>query len=329
MDLAHRHDDATAAILDVGGPARERRHRCDRAGRVGRLLEHDRDLLSTNPPLQLGRGAALDHLTAVDHRDLICEAVSLLEVLRGEQRGHAAAHQLVDEIPHRDAAARVETGRGLVEEEDRGLADEAHRDVEPAPHASRVGARDPVGGTTEVEALQQVVGAAACVAFGLVEEPSDVHEVLTAGEAFVDCRVLPGEPDPGTRLPRVLHDVDAVDDGGALVGLEQRREDAHRRRLAGAVRAEHPQDARRARPAGRHPAGPLWTRSASSVRWLRRRAWAQHVICTPALDPRGRRRSPDVQEAPRKSVATASQSWVDRARDSWSTRSSLPWNIVV
>ena len=69
--------------------------------------------------------------------------------------------ELVDEVPHRDPAARVEPGGRLVEEQHRRATDEAHRDVEPTPHAARVRARDPVGGAGEVEALEQLAGARA------------------------------------------------------------------------------------------------------------------------------------------------------------------------
>ena len=47
--------------------------------------------------------------------------------------------QLLDEVPHRQAAARVEAGRRLVEEEDRRRVDERGGQVEPAAHAAGVG----------------------------------------------------------------------------------------------------------------------------------------------------------------------------------------------
>ena len=47
--------------------------------------------------------------------------------------------QLADAVPHRAAAARVEPGRGLVEEDHRWGADQGHRQVEPAAHPARVG----------------------------------------------------------------------------------------------------------------------------------------------------------------------------------------------
>ena len=57
------------------------------------------------------------------------------------------------------AAARVQAGRRLVEEDHLRAGDEAHRQVEPAPHAAAVGRDAAVGGVGEVEPLEQLVGA--------------------------------------------------------------------------------------------------------------------------------------------------------------------------
>ena len=46
-----------------------------------------------------------------------------------------------DRVPHLAAAARVEAGGRLVEEHHRRHGDQAHREVEAAPHAAGVGAR--------------------------------------------------------------------------------------------------------------------------------------------------------------------------------------------
>ena len=147
----------------------------------------------------------------VDHRDLVGEAVGLLEVLRGEQGRRPAGDELVDQVPHGVAAAGVETRRRLVEEQHRRPRDQAHRDVEAAAHAPRVGARAAVGGVGEVEALEQLAGALARVGALLVEEPPDVLEVLEAGQPFVDRGVLTGQADPGPGTSGIGDDVDAVD----------------------------------------------------------------------------------------------------------------------
>ena len=88
------------------------------------------------------QGSAVPSATSravVEHRDPVGEAVRLLQVLRGEEDGHAVGHEVADDLPHRAPAARVQAGGRLVEEDDPRVGDQAHREVEPAPHAARVG----------------------------------------------------------------------------------------------------------------------------------------------------------------------------------------------
>ena len=116
----------------------------------------------------------------------------------GQQRGRPAAHQLVDQRPHRLAAAWVEAGGGLVQEQDRGPGDQAHGDVEPATHASGVALHHPVAGIEQVEPFEQLGCPLAGDLGAHVVQASDVLEVLVAAEGFVDGRVLAGEADaPG------------------------------------------------------------------------------------------------------------------------------------
>ncbi len=179
-----------------------------------------------------------DDEAVVDHDDTFGEPIGLVEVLRGEQHGGAVVFELVDELPHGQPAARVEPGGGFVEEEHGRPGDQAHRDVEPATHATRVALHDPVGGVDEIEALEQFRGTELDVGFGHVEQPGDELHVLAAGQPFLDRRVLTRQADALANLVGVSRHVDAVDERGALVGAEQRGEHANSCGLAGAVRPE-------------------------------------------------------------------------------------------
>ena len=97
-----------------------------------------RTLPPGHEPLQLARRALGDDPAVVEQRDPRCEAVGLLEVLRRQEDRDAVGHELADDLPHDPPAARVEAGRRLVEEDDPRLADERHRQVEPALHPARV-----------------------------------------------------------------------------------------------------------------------------------------------------------------------------------------------
>ena len=77
-----------------------------------------RQHLAADARLQLVRGALGDDPAAVDHGDRVREAVGLLQVLRREQQGGSFGHQLADDVPHLQSAARVEARRRLVQEQD-------------------------------------------------------------------------------------------------------------------------------------------------------------------------------------------------------------------
>ena len=94
----------------------------------------------------------------------------------------------------------------------------------------------------ELEALQQLVGAALRLAAGHVVQLAHHLQVLEAGEVLVDGGVLPRQADLRAERRGVLHHVQADDAGGAAVGLEQRGEDADGGGLAGPVGSEQAED---------------------------------------------------------------------------------------
>ena len=106
----------------------------------------------------------------------------------------------------------------------------------------------PSGGIGEVEPFEQLDGPGAGVGRRQVEQLADQHEVLHAGEVLVDRGVLAGQADRLADLARLAGDVETGDPGRAGVGLEQRRQDADRGGLAGAV---GPEDAEHGAGAGR------------------------------------------------------------------------------
>jgi len=177
----------------------------------------------------------------VDDRDLVGQRVGLLEVLRGEQDRGAVVDQGAHDAPHVLALGGVQAGGRLVEEHDGRAADEARREVQPATHAAGVGAGRAVRGVLEPEPAEQLLGAGAGRAPREVEELADHDQVLRAREGVVDARVLPGEADRAADGVRLVGDVEPRDPRGPGVRAQQRREDAHRRGLAGPVGPQHPQ----------------------------------------------------------------------------------------
>ena len=150
--------------------------------------------------------------------------------------------ELADQVPDVEAAARVKAGRRLVEEHHGRRDDHRRGEVEAAAHAAGVGARRAVGGVGEAEALEQLGRARSRRRAREPVQAPDHLEVLAPGQQAVDGGVLPGEPDLPAQPLGVAHDVEPGDLGAPAVGLEQRREDPHRGRLAGAVGAEQAED---------------------------------------------------------------------------------------
>ena len=207
-------------------------------------LVADRDLEALAPDLalELVRGAARDRHAVVDDHDVIGQAVRLLEVLGRHEHRRAATGQAGDEVPHREAPLRVEAGGRLVEEHDRRLGHERGAEVQAPAHAAGVGLDGPIGRIGQLEALEERIGALLDRLRVDAVEATDHAEVLASGEQLVECGVLAGHADPLARLRRLAQDVDAGHAGRSAVGVGEGREDAHRGRLAGAVRAEHAED---------------------------------------------------------------------------------------
>ena len=94
----------------------------------------------------------------------------------------------------------------------------------------------------ECELLEQLVGAVPGRAAGEAEEAAVVVEVLPDRERAVERVRLRDDPDPALRRGRVGADVDPGDERAAAGGDDGGRQHPDRRRLAGPVRAEQPEE---------------------------------------------------------------------------------------
>ena len=145
----------------------------------------------------------------VEHDDVVGELVGLFEILRRQDDGGAAAHELAQHVPQVVAAARVEPGRRLVEEQHAGVGDEARGEIEPAAHAARERLHQLGRGVGEVEPLEELVGAPARLFLRQVVQAADHHEVLAGAHQPVDRRLLGRDPDAFAHGERVGDHVDA------------------------------------------------------------------------------------------------------------------------
>ena len=172
--------------------------------------------------------------------------VGLLEVLGGQEHRGPVLDELPDGQPHVGPALGVEPGGRLVEEDDGCVADQAHGDVEPAPHPAREGQQAAVGGLVEIEPVEQICGGLPGI--GDVAQLAHQHQVLPGGEHVVHRGELPVTLICSRTFGRLLRHVEPGDARRAAVGLDQRGQDVDRGRLARAVGSEQGED--RAPPDG-------------------------------------------------------------------------------
>jgi len=168
----------------------------------------------------------------VEDGDAVGEGVGFLEVLGGEEDGHPVGDEVADDLPHGAAAAGVEPGGGLVEEDHPWCADQSHGQVEAAPHSPGVGRQRPLRGVGQVEPLQQLAHPPPAVLAAQVAQVGHQLQVLPAGEQVVHCGELASHPDHGAHPVRVGGDVVAVDLQLPGVHREQGGQRPHQRGLA-------------------------------------------------------------------------------------------------
>ena len=103
---------------DIGASARTAVSTAPESARwTSRRSPPTRSLSSSGVPSAMTRPRSI---TAIE----VGQAVGLVEVLRGQQHRRALGHQPLDRRPHLQPAARVQAGRGLVEEEHGRAGDE-------------------------------------------------------------------------------------------------------------------------------------------------------------------------------------------------------------
>ncbi len=186
--------------------------------------------------LQLGGRAHGADRPEVHQRDAVAEDLGLLHVVRREQDGHAGQlAELLDSPPDAVAGDRVEPDRRLVEHEQGGAVDQGLCQLEPADHAARIGAGQPVGRLAEPHHLERVGDSLLALAAGHVEEARKPGDVLPPGEGGLDRELLRHVAEQAPHRHRRAADVVAEHLDHPLLQRQQGVEQPDRRRFARAV----------------------------------------------------------------------------------------------
>ena len=135
------------------------------------------------------------------------------------------------------ARLRVEPGRRLVQEHELGIVDEGEGQRQPLPLSARQRVERRVGLLEEREALEE----RRRLRFPLIERAEE-RQRLARRDLVLERRRLQRRADLLFHLARPPPGIDAADLDRAFVGLAQPDDAFDRRRLAGAVRPDEPED---------------------------------------------------------------------------------------
>jgi len=147
----------------------------------------------------------------VDDGEALAEFVGLFHVMGGEDDGDALGVELADDVPHRDAALRIEAGAGLVQKEDGGAVGDGACNLDALGEAAGelVGEGSSLVG--EQELLKQSIGALGGVGAGVAEVAAVEVEVLKNCAGAIEGVVLGDDADVAAGDGGGLDDVNASD----------------------------------------------------------------------------------------------------------------------
>ena len=205
-----------------------------------RLGEVQRHLLLAELLHELVLALDQDQLALVDHAHAIGHLLGLLDVVRGQDDGHALVAELAHQRPHVAAELDVDAGRRLVEEQDVRLVRQRLGDHHAPLHAARERLDAVVALLPERQRLEHALDVARVR--GAPEQSAAEAAGGPGRLEHLRDQLLRHEPDAGTGVAVVLHDVVA---GGGHRARARRHDSAHdvdQRGLAGAVRAEQGED---------------------------------------------------------------------------------------
>ena len=174
----------------------------------------------------------------VEDHGAVADLLDVAEEVGAQEDGRAAvARDVGDRAEHLAPAGRVEAERRLVEEHDRRVVHERPRDPQPLAHPAAERGDQRGGAIAEADLAEQRRGRRARARPRAAVEAAVVGQVLRGGLLQRVAGALGQHPDPRAdpARPRVR---DAHHGEAARRRPEDRRQDAERRRLAGAVRAE-------------------------------------------------------------------------------------------
>ena len=186
---------------------------------------------------QLIGGAVGDEPAAVDDDEVVDETLDQVELVTGEEDGCTGVGEVFEDLEGAFDGDRVESGEGLVEDEGTGTVDESGRDLDLLLVAQAHGLEVVAGFAIEVELLEEFEAAPTGGVTAEAVEAGEVDELIDDRHLRVEAPLLGHVPD---RTAMCGGDGFAVDGDAPGVRGEHAEDDAHGRRLAGAVGTDEP-----------------------------------------------------------------------------------------
>jgi hypothetical protein len=179
----------------------------------------------------------------LDDRHRLAQALDELELVRGEHDWHAGG-RVVGQHPAQDVDADgVEPGERLVEHQQLRIVNERRRQLHALLVAERQRLDAIAGAVRQPQPLDPRVGRAAGRGRVHAVQPREVDELVTHPHLRIQPTLL--RHISKTRAPVEGHRTTG-EQHLAAIGGEHAQDDAHRRRLAGAVRADEAEHLARA-----------------------------------------------------------------------------------
>ena len=181
-----------------------------------------------------------DDAAAFDERHAIAGRFHFAKQMGIEKHRDPVGAQFVDDAAHQQSAQRVEPGGRLIEEDELRFVEQRLGQPHPLKHALAVAAQRAIGRVEQVDACQQPIDAGVQRNAAQTIEPAVKPQQLGRGERVVKAKVFGKKAD--ARAGRAIAERCAQHVPRAGRRLDQRQQHLDRRGLAGAVRAEEPED---------------------------------------------------------------------------------------
>ena len=190
------------------------------------------------PPDQFGGRPLGDQLPSVEDAHAVGQLCRLLQVVGGEQDGHAALPQFPERGPDDLADLGIEAGGRLVEEEDLRIGEQRPRDQEPPFHPAGEGLGRHLLAAGERHELEQFRDLLPELTPLQPEEQPVDAEVLDDVQFVVEGVALHDHAEVGLDLALHLPRVHVEDVHLTAVARQHSADHLRERGLSGAVRAE-------------------------------------------------------------------------------------------